>query len=221
MMARRQASPAGASSSASSSSPFGPPSCADIPMPSMQLPNQARDLPMPSMQLPNHGRGQPFAVQNGHAHNGRVHLRTFVEEGAESPSEPDSEIGDETEIVVGPTHLSVSPMRLSDQWLPETSRGSESEPSCAMPVRSGPRSIAFQDIRRLSEARSADAPLSFGSVLHLAHGTNPYCRPCMFERWPGRCNKSWLCDFCHLHVRQKSRPRGILTRMEASHAHTR
>lgn len=144
------------------------------------------------------------------------HVQALAEGSeAESDSEPASEIsGDQTEIVVGPTHLSVAPMELSEQLLPERCHGT---PLFRMvPVQSDISNIAFQDIRRLSEARFADAPLSFGSVLHLAHGANAYCRPCMFERWPGRCNKSWLCDFCHLHVRQKSRPRGMSSRAEAS-----
>merc|ERR1719362_214786 len=92
-------------------------------------------------------------------------------------------------------------MRLEDQFLPQ---------SCCdgivhVPLKSGPRCLSLGDALRLSEARKSQAPLSFGSVLHLNWDGKIRCRPCMFERWPGRCTKSWLCDFCHLDVYDKQR----------------
>jgi hypothetical protein len=154
------------------------------------------EVPMPSGWQSRTRLGQPSIPQP----------QAFADEDIESGPDTSSENGEQqTEVIVGPTHLAVAPMRLEQQWLPQRSHGSDV--ITMVPIRSGPRCVTLLDIRRLSAARSVEAPLSFGSVLHLAHGPNRYCRPCMFERWPGRCNKSPLCDFCHFHVRQKRAPR--------------
>jgi len=119
----------------------------------------------------------------------------------ESSSNPELQAN----VIVGPTQLAVQPMRLEDLWIPANPRFGEPK----APIRSGPYCLALSDVRRLSGARSDEAPLSFGTVKHLIFGSGrsgASCRPCMFERWAGRCNKSWLCDFCHLHMGQRHRP---------------
>ncbi|CAE7254688.1 PKAR [Symbiodinium natans] len=84
----------------------------------------------------------------------------------------------------------------------------------AVPLKSHRKCLAVSDALRLKAARQ-NAPLSFGSVSHLqTRQPLQNCRPCMFEQRPGRCRKSFLCDFCHLaHPnRQKVKPspaRGI------------
>jgi len=103
-------------------------------------------------------------------------------------------------VLVGPTPLAVAPLRLEELSLPMSScRNAE------VALKSGPRCFSYGDAQRLADARLAQAPLSFGSVVHLRFGGKQPCRPCMFERWPGRCTKSWLCDFCHCHASQKRR----------------
>jgi len=106
------------------------------------------------------------------------------------------------QVLVGPTDLAFAPLKLKDVWLPGEGPGGLCVP---VPLRSGPSCLSLADAMRLSKARPGQAPLSFGSSVHLiSRGSQP-CRPCMFERWTGRCSKSWLCDFCHLHVGRKRR----------------
>lgn len=122
----------------------------------------------------------------------------------------DEEFSDE--VIVGPSNLAVTPFQLKDLWLPRNGRRG------ATSISSDLRCMAMSDARYLAEARRVDAPLSFGSVLHHLQGgqvspscTKLMCRPCMFEHWPGRCKKSILCDFCHMHedVKYKqSKPTG-------------
>lgn len=122
-----------------------------------------------------------------------------AEEPASDPDEP-------AEIIVGPTKMASMPFNLEDLSLPQGSlKGGSVE---AVPLKSSSRCLSLSDARRLSHARLEEAPLSFGSVVHLNHGPGHKCRPCMFERWAGRCSKSWLCDFCHLHEVQKVRQNG-------------
>lgn len=102
------------------------------------------------------------------------------------------------DILVGPTDMAASQRRLTELWLPSRMPGSGG--TTAVPIRSGPGCLSLGDVLRLSEARSIKAPLSFGSTMHLITDRVSNCRPCMFERWPGRCRKSWLCDFCHAHT---------------------
>eukprot|EP00913_Durusdinium_trenchii_P016747 g15741.t1 len=65
--------------------------------------------------------------------------------------------------------------------------------------------LVVSDVLRL---KAQDRPqlqvCSFGSLLHSCQTEAP-CRPCMFERVPGRCKKAWLCDFCHLHSGRKKK----------------
>ncbi|CAJ1416266.1 unnamed protein product [Effrenium voratum] len=61
--------------------------------------------------------------------------------------------------------------------------------------------VEVTDVLRLSQADTSQVR-SFGSLLHSCRTEAP-CRPCMFERVPGRCKKAWLCDFCHLHSGRK------------------
>lgn len=108
-----------------------------------------------------------------------------------------SEPGCSAELVVGPTDLAVQPYRLEDLCLPDRLPSGH---VVQAPLQSGPRCVSLRDMARLSAARPAQAPLSFGSTLHLNYGgPQSKCRPCMFERWAGRCTKSVLCDFCHMH----------------------
>mmetsp|Transcript_76402 Transcript_76402/g.177322 ORF Transcript_76402/g.177322 Transcript_76402/m.177322 type:complete len:122 (-) Transcript_76402:91-456(-) len=98
-------------------------------------------------------------------------------------------------------------MKLEELTLPESNSGYG-----AVPVGSNSRCMRLSDALRLAKARSSETPLSFGSTLHLNFGATQACRPCLFERWPGRCIKSWLCDFCHLHTndRRKKAKRSIV-----------
>mmetsp|Transcript_86355 Transcript_86355/g.278889 ORF Transcript_86355/g.278889 Transcript_86355/m.278889 type:complete len:379 (-) Transcript_86355:326-1462(-) len=125
---------------------------------------------------------------------------------SEASSDNDDE---EVSVLVGPTQLSVAPHRLDEFFLAaQISDDGEVKSGSSISIRSSPGSLSLGDIVRLSAARSAEAPLSFGSMLHLCNGEGGPCRPCMFERWAGRCNKKWLCDFCHLHVGHKRRRAG-------------
>lgn len=128
------------------------------------------------------------------------------EECADSASDDDNH----REVFVGPTHLAVLPFRLEDCALPDTEGPGNSVQF--IPLKSGPRCLSLADARRLEKGRPGQAPLSFGSTLHLTYGDSRSCRPCMFERWAGRCTKGYLCDFCHLHVAQKRRMDGQTSR---------
>mmetsp|Transcript_103113 Transcript_103113/g.204793 ORF Transcript_103113/g.204793 Transcript_103113/m.204793 type:complete len:494 (+) Transcript_103113:34-1515(+) len=106
--------------------------------------------------------------------------------------------GDEDdEIIIGPTQFAVQASCFEDVWIPAGNK--------LHPVLSRPHRLFITDVIRLSGlVEDAGAPLSFGSLLHIC-GHQHKCRPCMFERVPGRCRKLWLCDFCHLHVGRKRR----------------
>uniref|UniRef100_A0A7S4W575 Uncharacterized protein n=1 Tax=Alexandrium monilatum TaxID=311494 RepID=A0A7S4W575_9DINO len=125
-----------------------------------------------------------------------------AESECSAPSEPD----ESAEIIVGPTNLAVMPLKLEDLCLFRLERHTGTVKR--VPLVSNPRRLSLADALRLSHARPEEAPLSFGSTLHLSYGAGQPCRPCMFERWAGRCIKSWLCDFCHLHTTQKARRDG-------------
>jgi len=106
--------------------------------------------------------------------------------------------GDEDdEIIIGPTQFAVPGSRFEEVWIPEGNK--------RYPVLSRPDRLCITDILRLSRlVKDSGAPLSFGSLLHIC-GHQQKCRPCMFERVPGRCRKLWLCDFCHSHVGRRHR----------------
>lgn len=140
---------------------------------------------------------QPMAYSE--APTAKLRARSNVQELSDSEDECLLE-EDDVEVLVGPTHLAVKPLRLEDQTLPHTCCDGS---IVHMPLMSGPRCMILSEAMRLSNARSWQAPLSFGSVLHLNMGKKASCRPCMFERWAGRCTKSWLCDFCHLDVSER------------------
>mmetsp|Transcript_84491 Transcript_84491/g.185440 ORF Transcript_84491/g.185440 Transcript_84491/m.185440 type:complete len:630 (-) Transcript_84491:168-2057(-) len=116
-------------------------------------------------------------------------------------------------VVVGPTDYAVAPMTFEGLWLPiepdTGQKGGDQDATSAqkkVPIRSRGHQLFLSEALRLGNLRSP--PLSFGSTLHVSWGDAcSACRPCMFERWPGRCNKSWLCDFCHLHVGSPRRSR--------------
>eukprot|EP00747_Dinoflagellata_sp_TGD_P213806 gnl/TRDRNA2_/TRDRNA2_86720_c1_seq1.p1 gnl/TRDRNA2_/TRDRNA2_86720_c1~~gnl/TRDRNA2_/TRDRNA2_86720_c1_seq1.p1 ORF type:complete len:127 (+),score=14.65 gnl/TRDRNA2_/TRDRNA2_86720_c1_seq1:50-382(+) len=92
---------------------------------------------------------------------------------------------------------------MADQVLPDLK-----DEAAKVPVISNMRTLALGDVLRLSKARDASCPYSFGTVAHFApvqprNSSAVPCRPCMFERWAGRCSKKWLCDFCHLHTGER------------------
>lgn len=114
-------------------------------------------------------------------------------------NEPDSDLEDEpTTVLVGPSPLASAPYSLQQVAVPDPAFRQK------VFIKSGVRQLALSDAFRL-KAGGNGVPLSFGSAVHLAHGERPSCRPCMYERWAGRCSKKWLCDFCHLHVGSKRR----------------
>mmetsp|Transcript_31757 Transcript_31757/g.69403 ORF Transcript_31757/g.69403 Transcript_31757/m.69403 type:complete len:263 (-) Transcript_31757:125-913(-) len=115
-------------------------------------------------------------------------------------SDASSTTEDPTEVVVGPTSRATSAVPINSLSLAQVDGSGRRH---YFPIKSGPRCTCLGDVMRLSFARSPSAPLSFGSVLHLNFGTLQPCRPCMFEKQrSGRCRRSWLCDFCHLHARE-------------------
>eukprot|EP00428_Durinskia_dybowskii_P039935 CAMPEP_0170270766 /NCGR_PEP_ID=MMETSP0116_2-20130129/35330_1 /TAXON_ID=400756 /ORGANISM="Durinskia baltica, Strain CSIRO CS-38" /LENGTH=392 /DNA_ID=CAMNT_0010521963 /DNA_START=1 /DNA_END=1179 /DNA_ORIENTATION=- len=142
--------------------------------------------------------------------NNSVQLQEALETLSDDETDVESvcsEASDEDEpslVLVGPTKLAVAPYSMDDLWLP-TAKGAPEGSSRNVKLRTGTRQLAFSDAMRLTEGRTLQAPLSFGSVLHICHGADAPCRPCMFERWAGRCSKKWLCDFCHMHAGQKQR----------------
>jgi len=104
---------------------------------------------------------------------------------------------DNDEIIIGPTQFAVPASCFEELWIPEGNK--------RHPVLSRHDRLCITDVLRLSRlVKDSSAPLSFGSLLHIC-GHQQKCRPCMFERVPGRCRKLWLCDFCHLHVGRKRR----------------
>uniref|UniRef100_A0A6U6J1T5 Uncharacterized protein n=1 Tax=Zooxanthella nutricula TaxID=1333877 RepID=A0A6U6J1T5_9DINO len=126
-----------------------------------------------------------------------------------------SDLSRPSEIVVGPTGALSNPDErerlLVSAWSgfgglnADQDLGNGFEQKIKM--KSSADRLYLQDIILLSVLRPSGAPLSFGSVLHdpkqPVQGGSMQCRPCMFERWVGRCTKSWLCDFCHLHIGHK------------------
>lgn len=140
--------------------------------------------------------------------------QAYVDDDDESVCSEASDLDDPINVIVGPTNMAVAPFTLEQLWLRTVSKGpcplgfgSATPQLVKVMLRSSPRQLSLSDALRLSEARSLQAPLSFGSVLHICQGDKAPCRPCMFERWAGRCSKKWLCDFCHLHTGQKQRRR--------------
>lgn len=118
--------------------------------------------------------------------------KLIVELDAPAPDDPE----DDVRVIVGPSELATGEQNISSFSLPEDGNvGSKQQPW--IPIQSNERVLCLSDVLRLGKARSMQAPLSFGSVIHLLGHKEPPCRPCMYEHWPGRCKKSWLCDFCH------------------------
>jgi len=112
-------------------------------------------------------------------------------------SDPDEPV----EIILGPTEMAALPMRLEDLSL--VARGGHRKGILLKSLSSSSQCLSVSDAICLSNLRAGEAPLSFGSIVHINYGQS--CRPCMFERWSGRCVKSWLCDFCHMHTKPKPR----------------
>lgn len=126
-------------------------------------------------------------------------LEVFNEDEAGELSLEDSaasECSTDDEVIVGPTPLAVQPLSFSELSIPGGGKNS---------ILSGVASVRISEVVRLKCPRGSSAeplPLSYGSILHIC-GHEDRCRPCMFERSAGRCRKSWLCDFCHMHTGRK------------------
>jgi len=109
----------------------------------------------------------------------------------------------DTELVIGPTEFAASSSSsLSSLSIPvsKVKRRHAGRQRKSNAIQSTSTCVLFSETQLLSKARKV-APLSFGSVQHLAArpGQDVVCRPCMFEtQRPGKCKKSWLCDFCHM-----------------------
>jgi hypothetical protein len=134
-----------------------------------------------------------------------------------SDSESSSESGDlEQEVLIGPTDMGVSglPITLQQLYLPPFLRNGVpnfNADASPVPIRSGPRRMILSEYLRLKHCRPP-AAISFGSAIHLNFGPDQGCRPCMYERRPGRCAKSFLCDFCHLHVGRNFRRQVVVSK---------
>lgn len=143
-----------------------------------------------------------------------------------TPPDSDAEIerinsvakhGMDEEVIVGPTSHAVAPKTFEELWIPGV-LGNEAE---RFSVISRPSCLSLADVFRLGNAGLQVKPTdalettelaesdpqphrSFGSLLHF-YSPDVVCRPCMFERIPGRCRKAVLCDFCHMHSGRKRR----------------
>lgn len=129
----------------------------------------------------------------------RKSMRQVAQEvtaAADSEAEMQLEAGPEdVEIIVGPTDHAVLPLSFEKLWINDDS----------VAVRSRSKHLSVSDVLLLkSEPEPTNTVRSFGSLLHSCR-TEATCRPCMFERVPGRCKKAWLCDFCHLHSGRKKK----------------
>lgn len=123
-------------------------------------------------------------------------LKTVIDDKADlETQESESEnSGSDYDVLVGPTELVSANLGLCNLALPTGSGKSKN----LVPLISRPHMVAVSDGIRLAKAQSFEKPLSFGSTLHLMGGALELCRPCMFEQRPGRCKKSYCCDFCHV-----------------------
>eukprot|EP00930_Biecheleria_cincta_P042821 TRINITY_DN29460_c0_g1_i1.p1 TRINITY_DN29460_c0_g1~~TRINITY_DN29460_c0_g1_i1.p1 ORF type:complete len:585 (-),score=64.25 TRINITY_DN29460_c0_g1_i1:199-1953(-) len=117
------------------------------------------------------------------------------DEGSES-----ADSGSDYDVLVGPTELVSSGLGLCSLALPSGDKSNK-----LVPMLSRPHFVAVSDGIRLARAQSFAKPLSFGSALHLMGKPLELCRPCMFEQRPGRCRKSFCCDFCHVGHRRSAR----------------
>eukprot|EP00747_Dinoflagellata_sp_TGD_P171372 gnl/TRDRNA2_/TRDRNA2_205301_c0_seq1.p1 gnl/TRDRNA2_/TRDRNA2_205301_c0~~gnl/TRDRNA2_/TRDRNA2_205301_c0_seq1.p1 ORF type:complete len:395 (-),score=39.00 gnl/TRDRNA2_/TRDRNA2_205301_c0_seq1:149-1333(-) len=114
------------------------------------------------------------------------------EDDSDQDADVDPDEDDDVEVVIGPK-LAVSSGTLRDYALPNMQ-----EKLTSVSIQSSARTLTLSDCLRLSKARGAICPLSFGSVQHFVDPLRSTCRPCMYERWAGRCARKWLCDFCHI-----------------------
>jgi len=114
-----------------------------------------------------------------------------------SSSDEASDLETDAEIKVGPSELANGGSSLSELSIPVKRKhaGKNIKPT---PIKSTTECLVYSEIRLLTKARKV-APLSFGSAKHVSKKNDQPCRPCMFEsQKPGRCKRSWLCDFCHM-----------------------
>lgn len=140
---------------------------------------------------------------------------------ADSPDSEDDE--EDVEFVLGPTAAAFSPYSVDFVRFPGISPSGE---PVLHSVRSRSHVIYLSDVPHLillGKLLGGRGALSFGSVVHFQQDGTPravlmdaceqhdrerWCRPCMFERRGRRCRKSWLCDFCHVHLQRTPRGTG-------------
>eukprot|EP00747_Dinoflagellata_sp_TGD_P152668 gnl/TRDRNA2_/TRDRNA2_177328_c3_seq1.p1 gnl/TRDRNA2_/TRDRNA2_177328_c3~~gnl/TRDRNA2_/TRDRNA2_177328_c3_seq1.p1 ORF type:complete len:522 (-),score=51.67 gnl/TRDRNA2_/TRDRNA2_177328_c3_seq1:109-1485(-) len=139
------------------------------------------ELPLPSLNSNQHTDTRTDAS-----------ISPDYEDLSDVESDCDLDEDDDVEVVVGPK-LAVVGGSLQDYALPDAKRA-----NAVVPIVSNSRILAVSECLRLSKARGITCPLSFGSVQHFCNPLHRNCRPCMYERWAGRCVRKWLCDFCHL-----------------------
>eukprot|EP00928_Gymnodinium_smaydae_P052731 TRINITY_DN3687_c0_g1_i5.p1 TRINITY_DN3687_c0_g1~~TRINITY_DN3687_c0_g1_i5.p1 ORF type:complete len:575 (-),score=83.42 TRINITY_DN3687_c0_g1_i5:425-2077(-) len=123
---------------------------------------------------------------------------------------------EEVEVLLGPTQMIGSPARLDELVLPPAGCGVNLENGVdatqGRKLRSSNSACALSDVIWLSDiaeldlGRTKEAPISFGSIVHLSSSYSKNCRPCIFEKRLGRCVRGKGCEFCHLHAGQRYRP---------------
>eukprot|EP00928_Gymnodinium_smaydae_P026239 TRINITY_DN20669_c0_g1_i3.p1 TRINITY_DN20669_c0_g1~~TRINITY_DN20669_c0_g1_i3.p1 ORF type:complete len:425 (-),score=30.64 TRINITY_DN20669_c0_g1_i3:159-1379(-) len=119
------------------------------------------------------------------------------------------------EVLIGPTHMIGSPASIDELVLPPAGCGVDLsngvDATQGRKLRSSNTVCALSDVIWLSKIAEFDldrtkvAPISFGSIVHLSSSYSKNCRPCIFEKRPGRCVRGKNCEFCHIHVGQKYR----------------
>jgi len=126
----------------------------------------------------------------------------------ESEADAASDGEDPTQVLVGPSPLASAPWSINDLWLEDTSADAGAAAKKNFIKSHGGR-LFLSETKMLTDMRPSASPISFGSLVHLRFGKLKKCRPCMFEKSATRtCRRSWLCDFCHLHIRGGSAAEG-------------
>jgi len=174
-------------------------------IPPAAMGSDVSDWPEASAASVDPPRGVSVVEENALAFKGLVFVpkpppSLEVAAGVGTDSEVDSapdtaSDGEEpTQVLVGPSPLASIFHNINDFCLP-------SGPDSRRRIRSSADALFFSETKMLSASRPGGGPVSFGSVPHLCLASGGKCRPCMFEKSRHRkCRRSWLCDFCHLHV---------------------
>lgn len=141
-----------------------------------------------------------FLMPEAPALDSRADISLVAMDDMDDASES-ADSGSDYDVLVGPTELLSAGLGLRNLALPAGGKSKK-----WVPLKSCPGFVALTDGIRLARAQSFAKPLSFGSTLHLMGQPIEMCRPCMFEQRPGRCKKSFCCDFCHVgHHRPQAR----------------